>query len=350
VKRKPRDATILTIGRIRGLLLVLCVLWLPLAWVVVPTLIESAYHGESLSFLNRLIEGQSEHTVDYYLQKWNSLAIGVLLIGFQAWLLVLVGGCGTVRRMLTGLAMPDPGIDASASTDVAARSESPVRWVPGLDILNRYSILALMAICVPLTVGAILALPIYDDGWLWLLLREQGTAALSTSVADRPVMAALWSLLATSERGFWLSAFVAQAVLWPILAILSAVLWTYLFPGLRRHAMIVGCVAVAPIIAKVQLVTAVIALGPLTSVVLAYSALLLSLYYVTMGDRVGGWPLVVSVPLLASAILLTEYALPVVIVIVFLLWAHLRRADGAQARLRSECRARPPLLRMPRIS
>ena len=335
---KRTVAGFLTVGQIRRLLLVLCVLWLPLAWLVVPTLIESAYRGESFSFLNRLIKGQSENTVDYYLHKWNSLAIGVLLIGFQAWLLLLAAGSETVRRvarLLTGMAMADPGTEVSVSTGVAARREPEVTWVPGLDIFNRYSILALIAICVPLTVGAILAFPMYEDGWLWLVLREQGAAVLSPSLADRPVMAALWSLLATSERAFWLSAFVAQAALWPALAIASAVLWTYLFPGLRRYAMIVACVTVAPVIAKVQLVTAVIPLGPLPSVVLAYGALLLSLYYMTMGDRVGRWPLIMSVPLLASAILLTEYALPVVIVIVFLLWAHVRRAAGGDTRARA---------------
>ena len=33
------------------------------------------------------------------------------------------------------------------------------------------SVLALVLICVPLTIGAIWAFPIWDDAWLWLLLR-----------------------------------------------------------------------------------------------------------------------------------------------------------------------------------
>src|SRR5687768_1686918 len=129
---KRTVAGLLTVGRIRRLVLVLCVLCLPLAWLIVPPLIESAYRGESFSFLNRLITGQSENTVDYYFHKWNSLAIGVLLLGLQAWLLLLAAGSETVRRlarMLTRSALPDPGADVSVSTGVAARREPEVTWV-----------------------------------------------------------------------------------------------------------------------------------------------------------------------------------------------------------------------------
>ena len=58
------------------------------------------------------------------------------------------------------------------------------------------SVLALVLICVPLTIGAIWAFPIWDDAWLWLLLKENGAGMIAASVADRPVMATLWSLLA----------------------------------------------------------------------------------------------------------------------------------------------------------
>jgi len=62
------------------------------------------------------------------------------------------------------------------------------------------SVLALVLICAPLTIGAIWAFPIWDDAWLWLLLKENGAGTIAASVADRPVMAALWWLLAASDR------------------------------------------------------------------------------------------------------------------------------------------------------
>src|SRR4029077_713365 len=97
------------------------------------------------------------------------------------------------------------------------------------------SVLALVLICVPLTIGAIWAFPIWDDAWLWLLLRENGAGMIAAAVPDRPVMATLWSVLATSEHAFWHASFVAQALLWPTFGIISALLWTYFFPNLRQY-------------------------------------------------------------------------------------------------------------------
>ena len=36
------------------------------------------------------------------------------------------------------------------------------------------SVLALVLICVPLTIGAIWAFPIWDDAWFWLLTKGEG--------------------------------------------------------------------------------------------------------------------------------------------------------------------------------
>src|SRR4030095_6422296 len=158
------------------------------------------------------------------------------------------------------------------------------------------SVLALALICVPLTIGAIRAFPIWDDAWLWLLLKEKGVGMIPASIPDRPVMATLWSLLGTSEHAFWSASFVAQALLWPTLGIVSALLWTHLFPNLRRYAMVAGCVTVAPIISKVQMVTANIALGHLLSVVLSYGAFLLLLRFVMTDGRFGRVALGLSIP------------------------------------------------------
>ena len=195
--------------------------------------------------------------------------------------------------------------------------------------------LALVLICVPLTIGAIWAFPIWDDAWFWLLLKENGTGIIAATWIDRPVMATLWSLLATSEPAFWHASFVAQALLWPTLGLISALLWTYLFPNLRRYAMVVGCVTVAPIISKVQMVTANIALAHLLSVVLSYGAFLLLLRFVMADGRFGRAALGLSLPILGLAILLTEYALPVVIVMVIFFWSYARRAPDPETRVRA---------------
>jgi hypothetical protein len=119
------------------------------------------------------------------------------------------------------------------------------------------SVLAVALICVPLTLGALWAFPIWDDAWCWLLLEAHGPGTITTTWVDRPVLAAVWSLLAPTEPAFWRAAVVAQALLWPSSGLLSALFWTTLLPQVRHYAMVVGCLTVAPIISKVQMVTAV---------------------------------------------------------------------------------------------
>ena len=306
----------------RFLLVLMCVsagLWIAFAKLVVPPIIESAYRGESLSFLNSMIKWQHIHSVDYYLQKWDGIATQTLvsLLGF--WLLALIAARASSLSRQTRRA--------------CSMIASWVSWLPHSRAIA--SMLALVLICVPLTIGAIWAFPIWDDAWFWLLLKENGTGIIAATWIDRPVMGTLWSLLATSEPAFWHASFVAQAILWPTLALISALLWTYLFPNLRRYAMVVGCVTVAPIVSKVQMVTANIALAHLLSVVLSYGAFLLLLRFVMADDRFGRAALGLSLPMLGFAILLTEYALPVVIVMVVFLWSYARRAPDPETRVRA---------------
>lgn len=67
----------LGLKRVRLPLVSICValgLWIIFAKLVVPTVIESAFRGESLPALNNLIQGRATHTVDEYLRDWDQLA------------------------------------------------------------------------------------------------------------------------------------------------------------------------------------------------------------------------------------------------------------------------------------
>jgi hypothetical protein len=310
------------ISRFR-LLLCLMVLstamWIAFANLVVPRIIASAYRGESLPFLNNLFKWQHIHSVDHYLKKWDGIASEILvsLLGF--WLLALIAGRASLVSRQIRLKC---SIIASRVSRVPHSRASA-------------SILALVLICVPLTIGAIWAFPIWDDAWFWLLLKDNGTGIIATTWVDRPVMGTLWSLFATSEHAFWRASLVAQALLWPTLGIMSALLWTCLFPNLRRYAMVVGCVTVAPIISKVQMVTANIAFAHLLSVVLSYGAFLLLVRFVMADDRFGRVALALSLPILGLGILVTEYALPVVVVMVIFFWSYVQRASDPETRVRA---------------
>src|SRR5215831_4159602 len=65
-------------------------LWIVCAKLVVPPAIESAYRGESWSFLNGMIRGQATHPVSEYVQDWDALTIPILLAGLGFWLIVLL--------------------------------------------------------------------------------------------------------------------------------------------------------------------------------------------------------------------------------------------------------------------
>jgi len=80
-------------GRIPLLLTLMVIslgLWIVCAKLIVPAVIESAYRGESWSFLNGMIQGQATHPVSEYLQDWKAVTIAVLLGGLGFWLVVLV--------------------------------------------------------------------------------------------------------------------------------------------------------------------------------------------------------------------------------------------------------------------
>ena len=99
--------------------------------------------------------------------------------------------------------------------------------------------------------------------------------------------------------------------------------------------MVVGCVTVAPIVSKVQMVTATIALQHLLSVVPSYGAFLLLLHFVLANGRFGWAALGLSLPMLGFGVLVTEYALPVVIVMVVIFWSYARRASDAATKARA---------------
>lgn len=185
------------------------------------------------------------------------------------------------------------------------------------------SIIALLLICTALTLGSILTFPIWDDGWFWLFLQERGADGIVVSLADRPVWAHLLSFFATSETSFWYVAFAAQALLWPALGVLSAKLWTFLFPDLRQYAFVVACLAIAPIVTTGQMLTgAQFALGPLLSIVMGYGALLLLLKFITTQQRFGELYLILSSLLFATSIILTEYGVPVALIAIMLTLAY----------------------------
>lgn len=93
--------------------------WSLLAFVIVPPFVESAYRGESLPFLNAIIEGRDVHSLESYLDRWSKFArIGVVLILGVTSMALLLTRRGVQRRLdrLHG----EPDLDRAAR--IALRS------------------------------------------------------------------------------------------------------------------------------------------------------------------------------------------------------------------------------------
>ncbi len=83
-KHGMAEAKRFTLRMIAGLMS-LAFLWIIFSRFVVPTVIESAYRGESVPFLNSIISGQAIHPLEHYLAHWEIISWSILGI------LVMIG-------------------------------------------------------------------------------------------------------------------------------------------------------------------------------------------------------------------------------------------------------------------
>ena len=107
--KRDNNLLVARMGRIRLLLVFICVsalLWIAFAKLVVPPLIESAYRGESLPFLNGLIKGQQVNPVGYYLEKWDTIAAYGQQGGLVFWLVALLVSSPAFIKRFVGEATP----------------------------------------------------------------------------------------------------------------------------------------------------------------------------------------------------------------------------------------------------
>lgn len=225
------------------------------------------------------------------------------------------------------------GIAEEARRAVAAPAASDAAHIGQPPFWSLPSLIALLMVLAPLTIGAIGALPMFDDAWNWLYFKEKGTDFI-TGLPDRPVMGFVWTVLSLSEQAFWRFNFVAHAVLWGGLAVTAALIWRHLLPHLAPYGWVVACVTIAPFGFHSQTMLASIVLGCLLSIVLAYTAYLLVLRFINASDKAGWVALVASQILLGAAILLMEYAFSVVAAMttLLLLQAIINSNDGERTR------------------
>lgn len=93
--------------RIRQFAAISAGIWLVVAYVIMPLVIRSAYHGGSVHPLNLLFSARESHTLDYYLHYWYAkAALPGLAACFGIWLLALLLSTPNFFRRFVGDATP----------------------------------------------------------------------------------------------------------------------------------------------------------------------------------------------------------------------------------------------------
>jgi hypothetical protein len=194
---------------------------------------------------------------------------------------------------------------------------------------------ALLLISTTLAIGAFLSFPLYDDGWMALMIRESGPRSLAYTMGDRPVFGVLLGWLVghgSSDKAFFV---VVNIVLWLALAIEAGILFRKIFPELKDYSIVAACVTLAPIVVQTQLTTILTSVPTNLPCILSFAAIL-----ILLRDRHADKP--VSPPLLGVAAVLamcgaaiSEYGVAANLVGFILLIgvALTRRADAVRRQL-----------------
>ncbi len=182
-------------------------------------------------------------------------------------------------------------------------------------------IVTIALIATTLTTIAWRAFPLWDDGFVWLLSQRGGGHAVYESVGDRPVMARIFQALVDSGHLREATA-VIHWLAWFGMGWVTLRLWKLLWPAHRAFALAAACVAVAPVLCRIQtvLLCAFVpsVIGPV--VVFLVSLPLLSPGAVRLSKtRIATlWALMVFA--VGAVSLISEYALPAVGAVIVLLW------------------------------
>jgi hypothetical protein len=162
------------------------------------------------------------------------------------------------------------------------------------------AVIALMQL--PIFFGAWTGYPVYDDGYLQLLIRENGIASIAAAHPDRPIYGVLLELiahLAGEQKAFYI---LVNAFLWSILAWQSAILWRRHLPSLCEYGFVLPALCMSPIIVATQFTTVTTALTAVLPACLVMAALLIGLR-----PRRGVATHAMMAGLLVSAVAISEY-------------------------------------------
>jgi len=188
---------------------------------------------------------------------------------------------------------------------IPKRPLAPVR-TPGYRT-TAYQIAVIALIGAPLFYGAVRAFPLWDDGWLAMLTKESGSAILSQTMPDRPLMGQICAFvvrLAPSPPGL-----VAISLgFWFTLAFQAGLIWRRIFPSLEHYAPVVSCLCLSPVVVQAQYCTLLVSVPCVLTAVLSYGSSLCAIRFASPAVRFRLPALILGVGLLIAGVLISEYA------------------------------------------
>lgn len=218
---------------------------------------------------------------------------------------------GWQRPIPRGAAIDQPINSRSrfgSRTDPTKSDEVPQN-VPAAEPPNLFWGPAVDALVILLAVGlggfaAWRSFPVWDDGALWLNGLEGGVEAIARCQPDRPVMGAIWGLLA-AHRLLWKTGAVVYFVTWASTGFITLAMWRRFFPDRRSYGIVAALLAVCPILLETQTV----AINPVFSGHLGAVVVYASQWLVWRpGQRARFAGLALAGILIFSVSLLSEYA------------------------------------------
>ena len=208
-----------------------------------------------------------------------------------------------------------------------------VGWSAALSPIHA-EVAVLLLICSTLAIGAFLSFPLYDDGWLALVLRESGRHSLAQNMGDRPVFGFLLEWVASFGAANRFVFVLINAVLWLAFAIESGMLFRKLFPELKDYNVVPACLTLAPIVLQTQLSTALVAIPANLATICGYAAILVLLRQNRLEKPSRPILLILAGALAASGVALSEYGVATNIVgCVMLLGVALTLSDRSVRRI-----------------
>ncbi len=196
-----------------------------------------------------------------------------------------------------------------AKSSDAYGNVSPGRAAAGSPPVSLWPlVVAIVVVGAPMFWGALEAYPLYDDGWLLMMLREGAPGQLAAAMPDRPLFGRLVGFLASAWGSSPLFFVSLSMLLCAVYAFQVGLLWRRVFPDMKQYGCLAGAMAMSTLLVQAQLCTLLVELPCVAPAIAVLGGLLLLLRGVEGSERTWRVSVLLASALIVSGVLFSEYA------------------------------------------